>query len=404
MDPDSIKEKILHAIDIADSVGVEIGALANPLVQKSDGDVRYIDRDSTENIKSWYSKAEVVDQDKIVDVDYVWGDQTLAEATGVMEGFDYCVAAHVLEHVPDLIGWLREVSSIIKEKGVASFSVPDRRYTFDFLRAESKVGELLEAYFTQSRKPTVRQIYDHFSLFTDIDIVESWQHGFGAKKILPKYDLAKAYSFCLDSVNNNKYIDTHCWVFTSMSFLAVLTDLSRLGLLDFKVRDFFDVEPNTFEFVVQLEKIPSSLPVEEKHALFLESLRRVHPHIFSISLDGSAGGTAQLYYDTGRGFNEEQSVSVDYVARGERVELEFTLPNCEIKDLRFDPSMGPVSIKIFTAELALGGDRENSLKLDSFSPGSNIRRSGMKDGSFFAESSRNTNDPNILIHLPSHGE
>lgn len=404
MNPVSVKEKILQSINIADSVGIEIGALANPLIKKDDGDVRYVDRDTTEKIKEWYSKAEVVDQDKIVDVDYVWGDQTLADATGVMEGFDYCVAAHVLEHVPDLIGWLKEVSSILKEKGVASFSVPDRRYTFDYLRAESTVGELLEAYFNKSRKPTVRQIWDHFSLFSELDIVTAWQHSFDPKTIVPKYDLNKAYTFCLDSVNHNKYVDTHCWVFTSKSFLIVLEHLSKLGLLDFKMRRFFDVAPNSFEFVVQLEKISSSLSPEEKHELFLESLRKVHPHILRISFQSSAPGVAQVYYDTGKGFNEEESVLQPYAISEDRVELEFALPRVSLKGLRFDPSMGPVAIKIFGVELALFGDEENVLQLHSFKPGKNIRRSGTKDGCFFAESRRNTNDPNILINLPGYGE
>ena len=400
MKPASIKEKILYDVDIAESVGVEIGALANPMVKKDDGDVRYIDRDSTEKIKEWYKKSDVVDQEKIVDVDYVWGDQTLAEATGVMEGFDYCFASHVLEHVPDLIGWLREVATILKEKGVAAFSVPDRRYTFDYLRKESSVGELLEAYFQQSRKPTVRQIYDHFSLFTELNIVDAWQPDFDGKDLVPAYDPDKAYSFCLDSVNNNKYIDTHCWVFTSATFLQVLESLSKLGLLDFTVRNFFDVEHNTFEFVVQLEKISSALPPEEKHRLFVESLRRVHPHILRVSFQASAGGLAQLYYDTGKGFNEEESVIRGYSAHGDRVDLELPFPHVDVKGLRFDPLMAPVNIKILRMDLLLAGDRENPVRLDSFQAGRNIRRSGVKDGCFFAESRRKTNDPSIIINLP----
>ncbi len=399
---DSVKEKILYDVNIPESVGVEIGALANPMVKKDDGDVRYIDRDSTEKIKEWYSKSDVVDQDKIVDVDYVWGDQTLAEATGVMEGFDYCFASHVLEHVPDLIGWLREVSSILKEKGIASFSIPDRRYTFDYLRAESTVGELLDAYFQKSRKPTVRQIYDHFSLFTELNIVEAWQPSFDGRKLVPAYEPSKAYSFCLDSVNNNKYIDTHCWVFTSTCFLAALTSLSKFGLLDFKIRNFFDVEVNTFEFVVQLEKISSTLSPEAKHDLFLESLRKIHPHCLRISFQASSGGLAQLYYDTGNGFNEEESVRKAYSVRGDRIELEFSFPQVEVKRLRFDPLMGPVNIKIFSMELLLAGDEENAVRLDSFRPGRNIRRSGIKDDYFYAESKRKTNDPNIIINLPEN--
>jgi hypothetical protein len=73
-----------------------------------------------------------------------------------------------------------------------------------------------------------------------------------------------------------------------------------------------------------------------------------------------------------------------------------------VKGLRFDPLMGPVNIKIFSMELLLAGDEETAIQLDSFQPGRNIRRSGMKDGYFFAESKRKTNDPNIIINLPEN--
>ncbi len=175
-------------------------------------------------------------------------------------------------------------------------------------------------------------------------------------------------------------------------------------MLDFKIRNFFDVEPNTFEFVVQLEKISSTLSSEEKHALFMESLRKVHPHCLRISFHASAGGLAQLYYDTGKGYNEEESVTKEYSVKGDRVDLEFSFPRVSLKGLRFDPLMAPVNITILSMDLLLAGDEENAIRLDSFKPGGNIRKSGIKDGYFFAESRRKTNDPSIIINLPSHDE
>ena len=52
----------------------------------------------------------------------------------------------------------------------------------------------------------------------------------------------------------NGYVDTHCWVFTARSFVGLLEDLHRLGLLRFRVRHF-EVPPPAFaEFHVLLEK------------------------------------------------------------------------------------------------------------------------------------------------------
>ncbi len=86
------KNKILFELDIKKLKGVEIGPLLNPLVRKEDGDIRYIDRAPTEEIKEWHSKAKNLDLDKIVPIDYVWGEKSLTEATGHKEYFDYCIA------------------------------------------------------------------------------------------------------------------------------------------------------------------------------------------------------------------------------------------------------------------------------------------------------------------------
>ncbi len=52
---------------------------------------------------------------------------------------DLLVASHVIEHVPDLITWLREIASVLKPTGQARLAIPDRRYTFDLLRVETQL-------------------------------------------------------------------------------------------------------------------------------------------------------------------------------------------------------------------------------------------------------------------------
>ncbi len=141
----SVKEKILFGFDIPGWKGLEIGPLVSPLIQKEEGDVRYVDRASTSELREWYGKDSKINPEEITEIDYIWGDSSLAVATGHSAYFDYCVAAHVIEHVPDLIGWLQEISTILKVGGVASFSIPDRRYTFDYLRSESTLSDCIDA-------------------------------------------------------------------------------------------------------------------------------------------------------------------------------------------------------------------------------------------------------------------
>ncbi len=61
----------------------------------------------------------------------------------------------------------------------------------------------------------------------------------------------------------------------------------------------------------------------------------------------SMQSTAQLYFDTGKGFNERESVTAN-VSTGTRFQtLSFALPAAKIWQLRFDPlaTAGTVSIR-----------------------------------------------------------
>ncbi len=394
-----VKEKILYGLDIGNLQGVEIGPLANPLVPKEVGDVRYVDRASTEVIKEWYKRSDV-DLDKIVPIDHVWGDESLSEATGAVEQFDYCIASHVIEHVPDLISWIQEIASIINEGGVACFSIPDRRHTFDYFRPETVPADLLDAYFRKLRKPSVRHIFDHFSSIVDVNLVETWSPDFDASKLPRPDNIDKAFAACKDAVENGAYIDSHCWIFTPSSFLHLLEVLSKLGLLDFRIRRFFNVELNTCDFVVQLEKIPASLDRDEKHRLFMESLHRTRPHIFRVEFESSQAGEAQVYYDVGNGYSEQDSVCKSFSQDNEMMVFEMDLPPVSLMALRFDPAMASVNIRIKKIEILLFGSESVSVPLESITPGEHIRSSGFKDGYFYARSKMFAKDPFLFIELP----
>ncbi|MPW20588.1 methyltransferase domain-containing protein [Paraburkholderia sp. CNPSo 3157] len=78
-----------------------------------------------------------VDVDKIVETDAIWGKRTLAET--LKRPVDFIVASHVIEHVPDLITWLRELSHALRPGGQVRLAIPDKRFTFDLLRRETEL-------------------------------------------------------------------------------------------------------------------------------------------------------------------------------------------------------------------------------------------------------------------------
>ncbi len=108
-------------------MGLEIGALSNPILTKSEANIYYADHLSATDLREKYAD-EPVEQDKIVPVDYVLGDKSLKSTIG-RRRFDYVLASHVIEHIPDIITWLQDVSSILKPDGVLSLVIPDKRFT-----------------------------------------------------------------------------------------------------------------------------------------------------------------------------------------------------------------------------------------------------------------------------------
>src|SRR3954463_2381400 len=119
--------------------GLEIGPRVAPLVRKSEGEIYYVDFADTEFIKSSQFDPSVRVQD-IVDVDIVWNQLPLRQAVG--REVDYIVASHVVEHVPDFIGWLAELHEALKTGGTLGLAVPDHRFCFDRYRVESGLSEM----------------------------------------------------------------------------------------------------------------------------------------------------------------------------------------------------------------------------------------------------------------------
>ena len=101
-----------------------------------------------------------MDPAHLVDVDFVIKDGGILEA--VHETFDYVVAAHVFEHVPNPIAWLDEMRALLRPGGILSLIIPDRRFTFDVLRPATSSGEMLEAYYTKRAKPSFADVFDQY--------------------------------------------------------------------------------------------------------------------------------------------------------------------------------------------------------------------------------------------------
>ena len=259
---------MLALIDVATMRGLEIGALAAPIITRDMGPVEYVDRTSTEDLRKWYAPNTEVDTSKIVEVDHVWGEQTLAECVGGRK-YDYVVASHVIEHVPDLLGWLVEISAVLKDGGIAAFAVPDKRATFDILRRTSTDAEMVDAYVAGLRRPNSRQIFDHFMGFRDLGSEPIASGRLTPAEVPSQHDAKDLLKFCQRTLVNGDYIDTHCWVFTPDTFLDAMDLANRLGILPFEIGAYHPTEEGSHEFFVSLRRLPDEMTPFKQREAFL---------------------------------------------------------------------------------------------------------------------------------------
>jgi SAM-dependent methyltransferase len=266
------RDIVLGTIDAKSGRGLEIGPLSRPIITREIGPVFYVDHVSTQELIHKYKHDPSADVGNIVNVDFVWGEKTLAQCVGDAAPFDYVVASHVLEHVPDLIGWLREVGEVLRPGGRISLVLPDRRFTFDVRRRDTDISEVMEAHLLRVRRPAVRAVFDHFYKFVHVDPLALWSGDTGYAEA--PFDVRAAMEISSQAATG-QYFDCHSWVFSDATFVALLRSLMELDLVDFGFVAFTPTRANDSEFFATLEKPMRARSREERIRENLASLPKV---------------------------------------------------------------------------------------------------------------------------------
>ena len=248
---------LTRGADPATQRGIEFGALHSPIVRPPDGDILFADYASTAELRA-YPHYAAIDKDAIVEVDYVWaGSGSLADIVGEAPRFDYAIASHVIEHVPNVLGWFRGIHDVLRPGGVLNLAIPDRRYTFDVRRPPSTLGQLVEADLLCFRHPSIRQAFDHCNSAVAIEPSELWRSDIDISTLSQlggDNAVELAMTLAREIVANGAYFDSHCWVFTPTSFLELLHGATKLGLVPFVLSDFQPTEAGECEFFATLRR------------------------------------------------------------------------------------------------------------------------------------------------------
>ena len=246
-------EKLLAGLEKS-GLGLEIGALNRPALRRPKRRVLYADHAGSAALRAKYADhANVVPAD-IVEVDVVWqGSQALRDATPEM--FDHVVASHVIEHVPDLVWWMAEIASVLRLFGSLRLAVPDRRYTFDFLRRESTLPDVMASHLARQTRPGVREILDFWGWYRAVNAAAAWRGEYPADRDFHMHEMQAALQRCTTASQDGAYHDVHCWVFTPASFAVLMSQLCQLGLLDYGCTQIHVTARDELEFFVHLMKM-----------------------------------------------------------------------------------------------------------------------------------------------------
>ncbi len=258
------RRRILSLVDPARESGLEIGPLTSPIVPRATGRIFYSDHRSTEELRLQYAPhaaTGAVDLLQIVEIDVVVPETTtIAAELGDRGPVDYVVASHVVEHVPNVIGWLNEIAACLHEGGHLCLAVPDKRFTFDHFRATTSTRDLIEQHFAKPEAPTPSQIYDHVAHVAQIDPGRVWTGRPVARQAMPGHDPAEGLRLARGVTEHGGYHDVHCSVFTPASFAEVIGDVVALGLVPFAFAALEPTRPGEVEFFATLRKAALSSP------------------------------------------------------------------------------------------------------------------------------------------------
>ncbi len=152
--------------------GLEIGALNLPLAVPPRARVSHVDRMSAADLRREYP--EWADQ-PLPDVDVVDDGEKLA--TIAPESQDFIVANHFLEHTEDPIGTIETHLGKLKPGGILFYAVPDKRFTFDFRRADTPLEHMIRDH-EEGPERSRAEHYDEWSLLSVGSEAERSEPGF----------------------------------------------------------------------------------------------------------------------------------------------------------------------------------------------------------------------------------
>lgn len=271
------KDIILQSID-KQGLGVEIGPSHRPLAAKRDGfNVHIIDHMDRAGLVQKY-RDHGVDLDAIEEVDFVWQGGSYADLIGKTDHYDWVLASHLIEHTTDFIGFLNDCAAILKDDGMLSLAVPDKRFCFDHFRPITPLAKIIDSHYQKPAVHTPGTVAEYFLNVVSKGGQIAWGQGHpGDFRFVHSLDEARSGMQAV--IQHNAYLDVHAWCFVPSSFRLILHDLHNLGMTPLKEVAFHPTVG--VEFFITLSKTGAGSPVSRETLL-----KQIDDEIMAGILDG----------------------------------------------------------------------------------------------------------------------
>lgn len=234
---------------------IEIGAGYCPAAPKAGGwRTHVVDHGSREDLQKKYAEAKV-DLKAIEYVDTIWGEGPLHDAVppDLKGQIDIIIASHVLEHIPDLVGFLDSASHLVGSEGTLSVALPDRRYCFDCFKPWTTTGDLIEAHDRSLNRHSLKTAFNHMAYSAVVDGHLAWgPRPIGLPVLLDDFKAAADTVALFHSPLTSPYADYHAWQFTPAGFQLTMLELKALRLTDWQIETLEG--PENFEFFVSMRR------------------------------------------------------------------------------------------------------------------------------------------------------
>ena len=232
---------------------LEIGPFTRPLL--SGPEVLYADIYSTEQLQEIAPKLGL-DAAGVPAIRWVISPGDL----GVIdEKFDAILSGHIIEHQPNLVGHLSQVSGLLNDGGRYLVLVPDYRYSFDHFMKASTISEVLDAHVRKLAMHDPRSLIASRLLLAHNDAARHWggDHGdVNVNPAFPEHDRTTRLKLAVNQAAHmpETLVNEHAWFFTADTFAEIMSDLLALELIDLQVERLYPAMRNTLEFWAILRK------------------------------------------------------------------------------------------------------------------------------------------------------